>query len=122
LGLGFAALILAPVWAIILFITFIGYYIAFMVLTAYLFMLVLAGLLGVIFVGSALWQWFKKAPQMEFSWRTALLGAVVMSLLQLIPFVGWIICIVVMLMALGALVSRFRPTSTSIARVPEVEE
>jgi hypothetical protein len=117
-GLGFAALILAPILVVILFITFVGYYVALIVLVTYAFLLVVSGLMAVIFVGSALWQWFKKSPQMEFSWRTALLGAVVMSLLKLIPFVGWIICFIIMLMAFGALVSRLRPAAVP---APEVK-
>lgn len=111
LGLGFAGLVLAPIVTIILFVTFVGYYLALMVLVTYAFLLVVSGLMAIIFVGSALWQWYKKTPQMEFNWKTALLGAVVMSLLKLIPFVGWIICFVIMLMAFGALATRLRPVS-----------
>jgi hypothetical protein len=117
LGIGIIALIVTPILSIIVLITFVGYYIAIIALALYVLLLVLSGLFSVIFTGSLIWKWFKKEPQMEFSWRTALVGAIVMALLKLIPFIGWAICAVIMLMAFGALISRLRPRTSP---APEV--
>jgi hypothetical protein len=112
LGLGLVAVIVTPIIGVLLLVTFVGYYLAFIVFASYILLLLIACLMAVVFAGSVLWQWIKKTPTMEFSWRTALLGAVVMSVLELIPVVGWIILAALALMSMGAMVRMLKPHKT----------
>ncbi len=99
--LGFAVLIVTPVLLILLVATFVGIGIAALVGAAYLLALVLSYLLAAIFAGALLMRLLAK--RWSVSWKAALLGAVALYLLTLVPFVGSLVSFVLSLAALGAL-------------------
>lgn len=109
LGLGFAAVILTPILAFLLLFTFIGYYLAFLLMITYVFVLAVAWAVASIYAGSLLMQWYRKTPELEFNWKTLLLGVVVLRLVCIIPIVGWLVSAVLFLMAVGSMVIALKP-------------
>lgn len=104
LGIGFLALVATPIAVIILFITFIGYYVALAVLSMYVTMLIFSALIGSLFLGNLLIKWLTKKPDQVLDWQSAVIGVAVYMVLSFIPFVGWLACAILMLIALGSLV------------------
>ncbi len=103
LGFGFAALILMPIAAIILFLTIIGSWLGGFVLLVYGLMMMLATPLAGIIAGSWLLKLIKKKPEYHPDWLAVVIGVVVLGLIALIPVVGWIICLIFFLISLGAI-------------------
>lgn len=101
-GVGFAALILIPIAALILFISVLGVFLGGMVLIGYMLLIAVAKAMTGITVGAYISRWTKK--EAIVSWKWALLGVVVIELLALIPFFGWLIFLVFFIITLGALV------------------
>jgi hypothetical protein len=69
-------------------------------------------LVAVYLVGRAVWSRFDRVPPVTLSERAiaALAGAVIVTLLGLVPFVGWPLLLILTLTGLGALsVATFRP-------------
>jgi hypothetical protein len=107
LGIGVVGLIVAPIVSIILLFTFVGWYVGLIGLLVYALLLLVSGLLAAVFTGSLILKWLtKKERQMD--WQAILIGVVVLSLLKLIPIVGWLLCAVLFLMAFGALMRVIR--------------
>lgn len=94
---GFLLFIAAPVAIIIAFVTVIGAIPGLIALFAYLILLILAAPLAAIMTAMLLRQ-----GKTDLRWYHILLGAVVIDLVGLIPFIGWIACALVYLAALGA--------------------
>ena len=69
-------------------------------------------LVATYLVGRALWGWFGALPPDTFLERalTALIGAVAVVLIAMVPFLGWLAILILGLTGLGALaVGVFRP-------------
>jgi len=103
LGIGFLILIVGPILAIILGITVIGFYLAILTLLVYILMLMLSVLFGMIFIGSWLYKLIKKSASLETNWWIVLLGVVVVMVVSIIPFAGWLASLVITLVSFGAL-------------------
>jgi len=103
LGRGFAALILTPVVCIILAITIIGLCLAGLIVPVYIFMVLLSLALASIAFGSWLIKVVKKQSDYKINWQAVVIGVIGLKLVCLIPFVGWLICLVFMLISLGSL-------------------
>lgn len=100
-GLGFAALILTPLVALILVVTILGALAGGIVFVAYLTVLALAKAMSAIVVGSHLSRWIKK--ETTLSWQWVLGGVVAVQLCAVIPIIGWIAVTIFFLMTFGAL-------------------
>ncbi|MDR3642210.1 MAG: hypothetical protein P4L74_01110 [Candidatus Doudnabacteria bacterium] len=102
LGIGFLALVAVPAAVIILFITFVGYYLAFLLGLAYLLTLAAAALLSSIVLGYFLLDKMKKPGEVSPDWQAVIIGVVIWMLLSFIPILGWLAMTVWFLMILGA--------------------
>lgn len=100
---GFLFFVVVPIAAIIAFITVVGIIPGVVVLLAYAAIITLAAPLAMLFAGAILWR-----RNANLRWYHILLGAAVMSIAILIPFIGWIAYGLVYLGALGACVSVLR--------------
>lgn len=105
LGIGFVALVVMPVVAVILLVTVIGVPLGILVLVGYVALLIVACLFAPIVLGAQLFAWMRKGGEQKLSWKSILLGVVVYFLLGLIPIVGWIVQLAVFIIALGAMAS-----------------
>lgn len=100
---GFAFMVLMPIAAIIACFTVIGIIPGMIAFFAYVAVLILASPLAVLFAASLLLR-----GKTDLLWYHILLAAVVLALVRLIPFVGWIIGALIYLGALGALTAALR--------------
>lgn len=103
LGIGFVALILVPIIVIILLITVLGAYLAGLLGLIYALLLMLSSLIANIAFGSWLIKIFKKEGKYRVRWQEVVIGVIVLNLICLVPFIGWLACFVFMLVSLGSM-------------------
>ncbi len=102
-GIGLASVILAPIAIILLFVTVIGFYVALAVLAAFALALIAGALIASIFAGGLVMKWIRKKDKITTGWREALVGIIVLAIIGLIPFIGWIVVAATFLTAFGSL-------------------
>ncbi|HHV34482.1 MAG TPA: hypothetical protein GXX59_02750 [Syntrophomonadaceae bacterium] len=106
LGLGVGGFLVPPVLALVLFITVIGIPLGWLFLVGYGAFLGAGILLGKVFLGFLLGvsilRALQKKQQVSSIW-SVLLGTAIIKLLTYIPYVGWVVNIFVLLLAMGAL-------------------
>lgn len=100
IGWGFLTLITVPVASILLFISLIGIPLAVFALMLYGFAIYLARVLAGLSLGNNL----LKDKQFKKPYHSLALGLVVLSLLKLVPLVGWLAYFFFILNGLGTLV------------------
>lgn len=103
---GFITLIVIPVACLVLALTAIGIYFALVLLLLYVLSLIVAGVTMCIFTGALLSKWIMKSLTVDWKW--ILLGTLVVFLVWLVPFVGWIVDLVLFLAALGVVIMNLR--------------
>ncbi|MBI5530571.1 MAG: hypothetical protein HY918_03660 [Candidatus Doudnabacteria bacterium] len=103
LGFGLVVSIVTPITVILLLITFVGYYLGFLLGAAYLLFMLLAGLLASVVTGYYLLAFMNKPGETPSDWQAVLIGVVVWSILGLIPVLGWLVMCLICLMTMGIL-------------------
>ncbi len=93
--------VLAPVAAIILLFTVVGWVPAAVLLAAYVGLLVFASPVAALVATSVLLRVFKQS-RTDLKWYHILVGLVVLNLLAFIPLVGWLAWFVIYLVSFGA--------------------
>ncbi|MBN2087647.1 polymer-forming cytoskeletal protein [Candidatus Peregrinibacteria bacterium] len=103
LGIGLLALIIVPISVLILFVTVIGLPLAFITLLSWIILLMLGKVFASMIIG---WQLIKVKEKKGFGrlYGGFALGALIYSLLIVIPIVGWLAKFVAILIALGAVI------------------
>ena len=105
IGLGLMVALAVPAVLILLLVSVLGLKIAFMLGLSYIFIMVLGKTMGAIVLGAGVYKLFsKKEVEYKVDWLTALIGVVLVAVLAIIPFIGWLVIFVFYMMALGALV------------------
>lgn len=107
LGVGLLALIVGPVAAIFLLLTFVGLYVAVLIFLGWLLVLVLASIASSIFVGSWIVQKLTKKTEAVYDWQALVIGVVALAIIKFIPIIGWLFVFVVLLTAFGAMLRLF---------------
>lgn len=100
---GLIILVVAPVAIILLFISVVGWAIALVGLFAYLTLIFVSGILSIFTATGLLQKYVFKQPSNQITWPKLFLGALALSVISLIPIVGWIIGLGIFLSALGTL-------------------
>jgi hypothetical protein len=117
-GVGFLALSVLVGASVLLVMTLIGI-LAVPVLILLAMVLGFLGYIAMVYlVGRAVWNWLDRFPPDTFGERflAALIGAVAVSLVALVPFFGWIAIPLLTLTGMGAItVAWFRPEFRSDA-------
>jgi len=103
MGRGLIVLIVLPVVSVMLLVTLIGVPLGLLGLVAFATLLLIASPLAAIILGSVLHKWMFKPAEYQIAWQTILLGAVVYTLLGLIPILGGIAKFVLVLLAIGSM-------------------
>lgn len=106
LGIGFLATVVPPIAIVLLALSFVGLYLAFMVGILYVFALLSAGVFMCILAGALLSKWIRK--EMHVNWQWTALGAVVVFVLGLIPVIGWVAVLVLFFAAMGTVATSLR--------------
>ncbi|MBA3788783.1 hypothetical protein H0X32_00090 [Patescibacteria group bacterium] len=101
--LGFAAFVAVPVLFLFLIVSFVGIGIAFIIGAAYILFLLLSYVYAAVLAGAALMRALRK--KRNVSWRTAILGVLVLYLIGLVPVIGSVVEIVLGATAGGVLLS-----------------
>jgi len=100
---GLAIAICLPIVAVISFFTVVGAVLGVGGLLLYFFLMVLCSALAGMALGSLVWRIVARKKEYHFDWKTVLIGIVLMSLLKLIPYVGWAFLCIFFLAAFGGL-------------------
>lgn len=99
---GLLVIIVMPVVSALLFVTMVGIPLGALGLLGFIMIMLFTWMITPIIVGSVVYQYFSK-KELEVTWKTILLGAVVCTLLGLIPFVGWLAKTLLFLLTLGSM-------------------
>lgn len=103
LGIGLALLILIPIVSILLFITQVGSILGIILLLIYIILLIIAKPLFIISIATFAKSKFTKGLNI---YLYILFTTVALSIISLIPYIGFIISMLVFLIGLGMLVKR----------------
>ena len=109
LGLGFVVLLLTPLVIVLLLSTGVGILLGAVVAAAYIVMVVLGGMTGVIYVSDVtLRRLFNKETASKGVMVATLIGAfVLLGMVQIIPFIGSLVVLLLTVMGIGALKYQF---------------
>ncbi|MHB8831371.1 MAG: bactofilin family protein [Patescibacteria group bacterium] len=111
MGWGFVWLVVVPIACLILLVTIIGIPFSIFACLVYALAITLAKVLAGIILGSWLWKLITKkgangnGKGWPVDWKVILLGIVLISLLSLIPIIGWVIVFIFFLAALGGIMT-----------------
>lgn len=100
---GFAALILIPIAGIIVAVTFVGLPLSIMTALIYLLFFGLSTIgAGAVF-GTWIFSLFNRTnpPQYRITWVTITVGIIVLSIIAIVPFLGWLVAFIFTLALLG---------------------
>lgn len=100
--LGLVLLVVTPFVIGILFVSVIGSMLGVILTGIYLVYLMLAAVYGAIVAGSWIFRLAQKGT-VRYDWVSAIIGVVVLQLLNLVPVIGWIFTFAFFLVALGSL-------------------
>lgn len=103
LGIGLVATIVTPVIAIILMISVLGWMLGTILMGVYALMIVIATIYAAIIFGAWVMKAFNKGKDAEINWKLIFVGVALLSLVSVIPVVGWIIKCIFFLVAFGTL-------------------
>ncbi|OGI46568.1 hypothetical protein A2121_02890 [Candidatus Nomurabacteria bacterium GWB1_40_6] len=104
LGRGVLVMIAVPVVSIILFMTLVGIPFGILGMLGFVITMIFAWILMPIVVGSVIYRYFSK-KELEVSWKTILLGVLLVTILGVIPFIGWLIQAILMFITLGSVIA-----------------
>jgi hypothetical protein len=96
-------MIVVPFVLLFLSMTIFGLYFALIGAFYYATLLLVGKLFGGIVAGAVLSYWIQK--EVRVTWYWAALGVIALEVVKVIPIIGWFICIVFTLTALGAIVT-----------------
>lgn len=102
-AIGLGVLVVVPIIAVVLFILQVGYQLAFLLLSGYVFALFVALALALLWTGNIVRRLFAKQVVDLVSWQTAVIGALVFAVAAFIPVLGGLFCFVVVLANFGQL-------------------
>lgn len=100
--LGLVILIVMPIALGILFVSVLGSVIAVLGGLVYAMFMVVGKIYAGIILGAVLYKWFAKSKKIEVSWKSALIGIFILSIVSWAPLVGWLIKLVFVLVGVGA--------------------
>ena len=103
LGYGFVTLIVVPAAAIILLITLLGIPLGIASLLSYGLLLLLSCLYSGVVAGSWVGNIISSKETISVNWKNVVGGIVLLTLIKLVPVVGWIIAFFIFLITLGSL-------------------
>ena len=101
---GAALFVATPIVVAVLFISLIALPIGFLILLAYIFILIVTPALAGIIIGSLVSRMFDKEEESQHhvSFKTAAIGVILFTAIQFVPFIGELTRFIFVLVALGA--------------------
>lgn len=108
LGIGFVGIIAIPLAAILLMATLVGAYLGVIIGIWFAFSLLMAGIATITLAGCLAQTWINKTKGIALSWETPVWGVLVLGVLDIIPFIGWLAIAVLYLAAFGSVLRTAR--------------
>lgn len=105
LGKGFVAVVVTPVAIILLFITILGAPLGIMGLLFYGILLLLSSIYAGVLTGVWLWKMLGKSDQGRITWSHVVGGTFLLTLIKLVPILGWIIGLLLIFVTMGSIVN-----------------
>lgn len=100
---GLLTVIALPVLSVALLATIVGIPVGILGLLGFVMLLIFSSFLAAILFGSLLHRLIYKPLSYEVSWRTILFGTLAYVLITSIPVIGWVVCLIFLLLSLGAM-------------------
>lgn len=104
IGIGILGLILPLVAFGILLATFIGGWVAMILITVYALIIMIAVIYGAVILGALITKAINKSKKFEVTWKEILIGEIILAILAFIPVLGGLISFILMVLALGAII------------------
>jgi hypothetical protein len=101
--LGFAVIVATPVFILLLVFSFVGIGLALLIGAAYLLLILLAYIYACVLAGAALARGVFKRSLV--TWKVAILGALTLQLIGVIPVIGSIVIFILCAASLGVRVA-----------------
>jgi hypothetical protein len=117
LGYGFLSLVLTPIVIVILLILILTIPVSLILLAAYLILIYLSSVFAALYIGDYILSQFYKEERTNSLFLSLLIGVVLASFLPEIPFIGWLISLIIISFGMGSLLTyvwRLRQTSTTV--------
>jgi len=102
---GFIFLIVIPVAIILSFVTVIASFFGIIGILWYIVSLIVASVFSGILLGGWLSKYLYSQTDYTVDWKSISLGVILLALVSLIPFVGWIVVFIVFSAAFGSLLN-----------------
>ena len=103
LGIGFAVFICVPIVVLLIFLSVVGYKIAFALLLFYFLCILCMNPIAGIWLGEGILRLLKR-PVTSPSWLGAVIGITVMQFFVWVPFIGWIVLFFLSIFSFGGLI------------------
>ncbi|MFH0845863.1 MAG: hypothetical protein V1851_00455 [Patescibacteria group bacterium] len=103
LGEGFVVLVVVPIASILLFITLLGIPLGIMAILSYSLILAIAGIYSGVVFAAWIFRLIRKDNKVIISWKNIIGGVILLALIVLIPYIGWIIGLIVFLITFGSI-------------------
>lgn len=100
---GFIAMIVAPIAAVLLFISLIGFYLGLIILAIWIAYMIVSALLAAVFIGVWITKQLVKKDTLVVDWQSIVIGVVVLGIISVIPVIGWLFILLVWLAAFGTI-------------------
>jgi len=107
-GHGLAYMILVPIAAVLLLMSFVGILPGALVIFSFITALILTKALTGIFAGSLLMAFIKKQEVLRITWGSAIGGVIVFEIVTLIPVIGWLVGVVIWVAVFGSIGQRIQ--------------
>ena len=99
---GFIVLVVVPAAVILSFITVIGAFLGIIVGIFYAAFIVIASVISVLLFAKLVMKYIFKKGDYQLNWWIVALATLVLGLIAIIPFVGWIFVFFIFISALGS--------------------
>lgn len=100
---GFVVLVVLPIAAIVCLITMIGMPLGFLIGAGYGVLIILGAAVSGLLWAALIAKFIFKRKETDINWWLIILAVIVLALVKIIPFVGWLIAFLVFLAGFGVL-------------------
>ncbi len=117
LGYGLLSLILTPIVIVILLILILTIPVSLILLAVYLILIYLSCVFAALYIGDYILSLFYKEERTNSLFLSLLIGVVLVSFLPEIPFIGWLISLIIVSFGMGSLLTyvwRLRQTTQTV--------
>lgn len=102
--MGFVTFFVSPIAIVLLLVSVVGVGVGVMAIMFYILLIIVTAILSGLYTGVWADSLRQKTKDISISWIHALIGTIILSIVAIIPFVGWICVLLIFLGTLGGVV------------------